>query len=85
MLRKDCWLPTINKQIVLKKKKDKENMFYTCQKDIKKRNNMWFIDSGYINHMFDNKDIFLDMDRTIKSQVKMGKRRFGACQGKRHI
>lgn len=67
MLRKDCWLPTINKQIVLKKKKDKENMFYTGQKDIKKRNNMWFIDSGYINHMFDNKDIFLDMDRTIKS------------------
>lgn len=42
-------------------------MFYTGQKDIKKRNNMWFIDSGYINHMFDNKDIFLDMDRTIKS------------------
>ena len=44
---------------------------------------MWFVDIGYTNHMFCNKDIFLDMNITINSQVKIGKGSSGACKGKR--
>ncbi|KAL6347263.1 hypothetical protein AAG906_013699 [Vitis piasezkii] len=36
------------------------------------KNNVWFLDNGCTNHMIGNKNIFLDMDTTINSQVKMG-------------
>ncbi|RVW33419.1 Retrovirus-related Pol polyprotein from transposon TNT 1-94 [Vitis vinifera] len=49
-----------------------ENMFYACQSAVEQKNNVWFLDSGCTNHMTGNKNIFLDMDTTINSQVKMG-------------
>ncbi|RVW40547.1 Retrovirus-related Pol polyprotein from transposon TNT 1-94 [Vitis vinifera] len=39
---------------------------------VEKKNNVWFLDNGCTNHMTGNKNIFLDMDTTINSQVKMG-------------
>ncbi|KAL6317123.1 hypothetical protein AAG906_029875 [Vitis piasezkii] len=47
-------------------------MFYACQSVVEKKNNVWFLDNGCTNHMTGNKNIFLDMDTTINSQVKMG-------------
>ena len=47
-------------------------MFYACQSAAEKKNNVWFLDSGCTNHMTGNKNILLDMDTTINSQVKMG-------------
>ena len=47
-------------------------MFYACQSAAEQKNNVWFLDSGCTNHMTGNKNILLDMDTTINSQVKMG-------------
>ncbi|KAL6327560.1 hypothetical protein AAG906_021850 [Vitis piasezkii] len=55
-----------------KEKEVDENMFYVCQSVVEQKNNVWFLDSGCTNHMTGNKNIFLDMDTTINSQVKMG-------------
>ena len=47
-------------------------MFFSYQSIVEKKNNVWFLDNGCTNHMTGNKTIFLDMDTTINSQVKMG-------------
>ncbi|RVX02190.1 hypothetical protein CK203_025290 [Vitis vinifera] len=56
----------------VEEKKADENMFYACQSAAEQKNNVWFLDSGCTNHMTGNKNIFLNMDTTINSQVKMG-------------
>lgn len=45
-------------------------MFYAGQHDSKKKNGVWFLDSS--NHMTIEKDIFLNMDPTFNSKVKVG-------------
>ena len=47
-------------------------MFYACQSVVEQKNKVWFLNSGCTNHMTNNKNIFLDIDITINSQVKMG-------------
>lgn len=36
-------------------------MFYAGQHDSEKKNEVWFLDSGYSNHMTPEKDIFLNI------------------------
>jgi hypothetical protein len=35
-------------------------------------NDVWFLDSGYTNHMTGNKDLFFSIDTSIQSKVKLG-------------
>lgn len=36
------------------------------------KNDVWFLDSGCSNHMTGNESIFINMDKSVNSQVKMG-------------
>ncbi|XP_026383913.1 uncharacterized protein LOC113279432 [Papaver somniferum] len=46
-------------------KEDKQILFYACQ-------SAWFVDSGCTTHMSGEKSLFVDMDTSINSLVKMG-------------
>ncbi|RVW55367.1 Retrovirus-related Pol polyprotein from transposon TNT 1-94 [Vitis vinifera] len=61
----------INKQAVLRRKRLMKTCFMLVKVLLSKRI-MCVLDSGCTNHMTGNKNIFLDMDTTINSQVKMG-------------
>ncbi|KAL6321416.1 hypothetical protein AAG906_016515 [Vitis piasezkii] len=54
------------------------------QSVIFQKNNVWFLDNGCTNHMTGNKNIFLDTDTTINSQVKMGNGDLVNVKGKAH-
>ncbi|RVW99108.1 hypothetical protein CK203_018868 [Vitis vinifera] len=71
MLKKIADLRTINKQVVLRRKRLMKTCFMLVKVLLSKRIMCGF-DSGCTNHMTGNKNIFLDMDTTINSQVKMG-------------
>ena len=65
LVKKNCRLRIIKKKTSCSE--EKEDKKYVCWSTIEKMNNMWFVDIGYTNHMFCNKDIFLDMNITINS------------------
>ena len=46
-------------------------MFYACHKTHEDKKEVWYLDSGYSNHMTADKDIFLDMDSSFNSKVKL--------------
>ncbi|KAL6320112.1 hypothetical protein AAG906_004621 [Vitis piasezkii] len=69
---KDCRFKNNQQASCAEEKEADENMFYACQSASEQKNNVWFLDGGCTNHMTGNKNIFLDMDTTINSQVKMG-------------
>jgi hypothetical protein len=52
-------------------KKSEGNLFYACQHVFEKKNETWFLDSGCSNHMTPEKEIFLDIDTSFPSKVKM--------------
>ena len=61
-----------NQQANFLEEKDREgNLFYACQAASEHKNDVWYLDSGCCNHMTSDKSIFLDMDTSICSQVKM--------------
>ena len=33
---------------------------------------IWYMDSGYINHMIGNRDMFVELDHNFSTQVKHG-------------
>ena len=70
--KQNCRFKNNQQASCVEEKEADENMFYACQSVVEQKNNVWFLDSGCTNHMIGNKNIFLDMDATINSQVKMG-------------
>ncbi|KAK2977519.1 hypothetical protein RJ640_029403 [Escallonia rubra] len=56
---------------VEEEKEDEGNLFYACQSVMEHKRDEWFLDSGCSNHMAGNGSLFLDMDSTFKSQVKL--------------
>ncbi|RVW84529.1 Retrovirus-related Pol polyprotein from transposon TNT 1-94 [Vitis vinifera] len=59
---------TMEESSLMKKAHHSQSEYFAAEQ----KNNVWFLDSGCTNHMTGNKNIFLDMDTTINSQVKMG-------------
>ncbi|XP_026458839.1 uncharacterized protein LOC113359415 [Papaver somniferum] len=54
-------------------KEEKQKMFCACQSAMEtSKSKVWFVDSDCINHMSDEKILFLGMDISINSLVKMG-------------
>jgi hypothetical protein len=52
-------------------KESEGNLFYACQHVSENKNDTWFLDSGCSNHMTPEKKIFLDIDTSFHSKVKM--------------
>ncbi|XP_058217474.1 uncharacterized protein LOC131328556 [Rhododendron vialii] len=46
--------------------------FYACQAASEQKNDVWFLDSGCSNHMTGDESIFVKIDTSSNSQVKMG-------------
>ena len=46
-------------------------MLYPCQAMSEQRNNVWYLDSGFSNHMTGNDYIFVNIDAISNSQVRM--------------
>ncbi len=71
-LQKDCRLLKNNQQANFTEEKEGEgSLFYACQ-HVSEKNDTWFLDSGCSNHMTPEKEIFIDIDTSFSSKVKMG-------------
>ena len=46
-------------------------MFYACQTDSEKKNDVWFLNSGCSNHMTSDESILVKKDGSSSSQVRM--------------
>ena len=44
--------------------------------------NIWYLDSGCNNHMRENNKIFMELDNSVTSQVKLGNRKMQNIEGK---
>jgi hypothetical protein len=72
-LQKDCRLLKNNQQANFTEEKEGEgSLFYACQHVSEEKNDTWFLDSGCSNHMTSEKEIFVDIDTSFNSKVKMG-------------
>ncbi|KAK2976178.1 hypothetical protein RJ640_012464 [Escallonia rubra] len=67
---------------VAEETEDEGNLFYSCQSVMEHKRDVWFLDSGCSNHMAGNESIFIHMDSTFKSQVKLGNRALIEAKGK---
>ncbi|KAL6327779.1 hypothetical protein AAG906_025607 [Vitis piasezkii] len=63
---------TMEESSLTKKAHHSQSVIFVKEVCCEQKNNVWFLDGGCTNHMTGNKNIFLDMDTTINSQVKMG-------------
>ena len=55
----------------MEEKESGENLFFACQNVKEKKNDMWYLESGCSNYMTPKK-IFLDMNNSFISKVKIG-------------
>ena len=46
---------------------------------------IWFLDSGCSNHMSGNKSLFLNLDESVKSEVKLGDDHLVKVDGKENV
>lgn len=49
-----------------------ENRLFMAKAEDKGMNGVWFVDSGCSNHMTGSRDLFIKLDETKKSAVKLG-------------
>jgi hypothetical protein len=85
-LQRDCRFLKNNQQANFSEEKESEgNLFYACQHVSEKKNNIWFLDSGCSNHMTPEKEIFLDIDTSFHSKVKMGNGAVVDVKGKGNV
>ena len=59
-----------------------KTLFISCNVALESTNDFWFLDSGCSNHMIGNKDFFEILDRSIKSEVKLGNNEIVEVSGK---
>ncbi|KAK3033368.1 hypothetical protein RJ639_034418 [Escallonia herrerae] len=82
LMVKDCRSTNNQQAKCAEERGDEENLFYACQSIMEHKNDVWFLDSGCSNHMAANKNVFLDMDSTFKSHVKLGNGALVEAKGK---
>ena len=63
-------------------KSKSRSLFITCNVAQKSSKDEWFLDIGCSNHMTSNKDFFESLDRSIKSEVKLGNNEIVEVSGK---
>ncbi|XP_059650735.1 uncharacterized protein LOC132296564 [Cornus florida] len=57
-------------------------MFYACHTASEQKDVVWFLDSGCSNHMTGDKNIFLEIDSSSNSQVRIGNGALFQAKGK---
>lgn len=57
-------------------------MFYACHAMSEQKNDVWFLDSGCSNHMTGDESIFVKLDTSSNSQVRMGNGALIQAKGK---
>ncbi|KAK3000358.1 hypothetical protein RJ639_021395 [Escallonia herrerae] len=80
--KRNCKSKNFQQASVAEEKEDEGNLFYACQSVTEHKRDVWFLDSGCSNHMAGNESLFLDMDSTFKSQVKLGNGALVEAKGK---
>ena len=81
-MKKDCKNKNNQQASIAEERKGDQSLFFACQSASKHKNNVWFLDSGCSNHMTSDEKIFLDMDASVNSQVKMGNGALVQVKGK---
>ena len=64
------------------RKKGGQILLVACQSASEHKNTIWFLDSACSNHMTIDEKMFLDMDASVTSQVKMGNGALVQVKGK---
>ena len=73
--------PILKKIVVSSKKKDVnftkkkgayKSIIHTCLNSHQKSNHIWYIGTGCLNHMTDNKKSFVSLYGNIKAQITLG-------------
>ncbi|TXG55956.1 hypothetical protein EZV62_017269 [Acer yangbiense] len=80
-VEKDCRVKT-NQQANYTEEENEEHLFFACQATTNNAGNTWFIDSGCSNHMTADEDIFSELDKSVKTKVKMGNGELVESKGK---
>ena len=81
-VQKDCRFKK-NQHVNFSEEKEGDgHMFYACQSASEHKNDMWFLDSGCSNHMTGDNRIFVEIDTSSNSQVKMGNGALVQSKGK---
>ena len=57
-------------------------MFYSSKGAERESYNLWYLDSGCSNHMTRERDIFISLDQSFNSQVKLGDGKMQKAVGK---
>ncbi|XP_074297950.1 uncharacterized protein LOC141628752 [Silene latifolia] len=69
----DCWHKDQQaKAIVCENGTFEDHLFIACQASLGSNNDVWLIDSGCTNHMTNNRSMFIDIDTSMNSPVRMG-------------
>ncbi|TXG67208.1 hypothetical protein EZV62_008483 [Acer yangbiense] len=80
-VEKDCRVKT-NQQANYTEEENEEHLFFACQATTNNAGNTWFIDSGCSNHMTADENIFSELDKSVKTKVKMGNGELVESKGK---
>jgi len=64
------------------KSEKKENVFIICNVEEESNHDVWYLDSGFSNHMSGNKEMFSSIDKYVKYEVRMGKKNKVSFMGK---
>ncbi|KAH9681306.1 hypothetical protein KPL71_026926 [Citrus sinensis] len=64
------------------KEGDGDYLFYSSKGVERESYNLWYLDSGYSNHMTGERDIFISLDQSFNSQVKLGDGKMQKAVGK---
>ncbi|XP_075488040.1 uncharacterized protein LOC142527188 [Primulina tabacum] len=60
-------------------------MLFTCDIAVEDQKNIWFLDTGYNNHMRGRQELFTKLDETVRSEVKFGNNTMIPVSGKGEI
>lgn len=69
----------------LEQHEEKQLFVATCFVTSNNSSDSWLIDSGCINHMTNDQELFKELDKTIISKVKIGNGEFISAKGKRIV
>lgn len=62
---------------------EEERLFFTCSSDDdEEHRNNWYLDTGCTNHMCGNKELFLNLDESIRGMVNFGNKSKVPIMGK---
>ena len=82
-IKKDCILKNNQQEQFSKEKQGESNLLCACHSAAETKNDMWYLNSNYSNQMTSDKSIiFVEMDTSVRTQVKMGNRVMVETKGK---